>query len=395
MDATYKDTADRLAEARTALRPAEDTLSNVGDTDRYRTGADSSSGAASDTAAQLAGALPAESETDSVSIVETSIADRDIPASAQRQTVAPDTGAQAGAAVTREPFLYRLATSRQMWVASGLVLLIAFVLLARVRWNRKKAVPLPDQRDFNTTLSGRSRSQRRVKESTAGTEELREKTVSASPRTNQMSRETTSDKKKELADIQSQLQALQETRTIVGGVKTLARIGRYVIEQELGRGAMGSVYKAWDPKLDRTVAIKKVEFDLRQSPEEIDRTKALFYRKARAAGGLSHANIVIIYDVEEDENACFIVMEYLKGRDLQALLSQQGKIALHDAIMIFDRVCSALDFAHRRNIVHRDIKPSNIMLTDDGKVKVADFGIAKLPKFDTLFRLVFRGCGLI
>ncbi|MFQ5863863.1 MAG: protein kinase [bacterium] len=177
---------------------------------------------------------------------------------------------------------------------------------------------------------------------------------------------------------------LQETQTILGGIKQVKRIGRYILENEIGRGSMGQVYKAWDPKLDRTVVIKKVAFDFSGKSQEVKNLKDRLLREARAAGRLNHPNIVIIYDVDEEDEFSYIVMEYLPGQDLKFLLETQGKFELLRTIRIISQICNALDYAHQNEIVHRDIKPSNIIVAKDDKVKVADFGIATLPQFGTL-----------
>lgn len=177
---------------------------------------------------------------------------------------------------------------------------------------------------------------------------------------------------------------LEETQTILGGIKKIRRIGRYILEKEIGRGTMGLIYKAWDPKLDRTVAIKQVVFDAINSLHEVSTLKDRLFREARAAGRLNHPNIVIIYDVDEDKNFSYIVMEYLPGKDLKLLLEKEIRFDLARTINIVSQICSALDYAHQMGIVHRDIKPSNIILTQNNHVKVADFGIAKLPHFGTL-----------
>ncbi|MCH8020420.1 protein kinase, partial [candidate division KSB1 bacterium] len=182
----------------------------------------------------------------------------------------------------------------------------------------------------------------------------------------------------------SRLLSWLETKTILGGIKKVRRIGRYIIEKEIARGTMGRVYKAWDPKLDRTVVIKQMAFDFSGSSPEFNNLKNRLYREARAAGRLNHPNIVTIYDVDEEHGFCFIVMEYLDGEDLRVRLERQGKIKLNSALNIFGQICDALDYAHRNGIVHRDIKPSNILITKNDHVKVADFGIAKLPQLGTL-----------
>src|ERR1035438_4328065 len=149
------------------------------------------------------------------------------------------------------------------------------------------------------------------------------------------------------------------------------RIGRYEIVGERGRGAMGVVYKGFDPTIGRTVAIKTV---LTSTTNE-DLLKR-FRREAQAAGVLSHPNIVTIYDAGEDQGMFYIAMEYVEGQTLEQLISG-GPMAVEMVTTIIEDVGSALDHAHAREIVHRDIKPANIMITK-GRAKVMDFGVAKL-----------------
>jgi tRNA A-37 threonylcarbamoyl transferase component Bud32/class 3 adenylate cyclase len=151
------------------------------------------------------------------------------------------------------------------------------------------------------------------------------------------------------------------------------RVGRYEIISELGRGAMGAVYKARDPQIGRTVAIKLI---LTQglSHETIEEYKQRFYREAQSAGQMSHPSIVTIHDIGEDAaGQPFLVMEFLEGQPLD-----KAKPPLKNALDIGRQLAEALDYAHNRGIVHRDLKPANIMLADDGTPKILDFGIAQL-----------------
>src|SRR3989442_6250551 len=149
------------------------------------------------------------------------------------------------------------------------------------------------------------------------------------------------------------------------------RIGRYEITGELGRGAMGIVYKGFDPNIGRTVAIKTVL--LSSDTEEMVKR---FRREAQAAGVLSHPNIVTIYDAGEDQGVFYIAMEYVEGETLLDVIAR-GTVPLEQATTIIEQVGSALDHAHAREIIHRDIKPANIMLRD-GVAKIMDFGVAKI-----------------
>jgi serine/threonine protein kinase len=158
------------------------------------------------------------------------------------------------------------------------------------------------------------------------------------------------------------------------------RFGRYEILAELGRGAMGVVYKARDPKINRVVAVKTISL-VGQSPEGEAEYRERFFREAEAAGRLSHPGIVTIFDMgeEPDTHAPYIVMEYVGGQSLETLLSQDGhKLPVDRALQLALELAEALDCAHGQGVVHRDLKPANVLLTDDGHAKIADFGVAKL-----------------
>lgn len=159
------------------------------------------------------------------------------------------------------------------------------------------------------------------------------------------------------------------------------RFGRYEILTELGRGAMGIVYKARDPKINRVVAVKTVSLSGQPPEEELD-YRERFFREAEAAGRLSHPGIVTIYDVgeEPETRAPYIVMEYVAGQSLDKLLLARGdhKLPSETALQVTLELAEALDCAHGQGVVHRDLKPANILVTEDGHVKIADFGVAKL-----------------
>jgi serine/threonine protein kinase len=157
------------------------------------------------------------------------------------------------------------------------------------------------------------------------------------------------------------------------------RFGRYEIVGELGRGAMGVVYKARDPQIERTVAIKTVSL-WRQEAEEEQEFRLRFLNEAQAAGRLHHSGIVSIFDVgESPENRDpYIVLEYVAGESLNRILARDKKLPLATALKLAEEVAEALDYAHAQGVVHRDIKPANILVTETGHAKIADFGIAKL-----------------
>jgi eukaryotic-like serine/threonine-protein kinase len=159
-----------------------------------------------------------------------------------------------------------------------------------------------------------------------------------------------------------------------------SRIGRYEIIAEIGRGAMGIVYKAHDPKIDRIVAVKTILlFDLEPPDEQEYRER--FYEEARTAGRLSHPGIVTVFDVEPNPGNAnlYIVMEYVDGKSLNKLLAENdGRLPLGPALRLAQEIAEALYFAHSQGVVHRDIKPENILVTPEGHTKIADFGIARL-----------------
>src|ERR1700674_2768167 len=159
----------------------------------------------------------------------------------------------------------------------------------------------------------------------------------------------------------------------------LKRFGRYETVAELGRGAMGVVYKARDPQIDRLVAVKTVSM-WGQDREEETEFRMRFMNEAQAAGRLHHAGIVSIFDVgENSENQDpYIVLEYVSGESLNRILAREKKLSLPQALKLAEEIAEALDYAHAQGVVHRDIKPGNILVTEDGHAKIADFGIAKL-----------------
>jgi Protein kinase domain len=164
-------------------------------------------------------------------------------------------------------------------------------------------------------------------------------------------------------------------------MQTTQQLGRYEIVAELGRGAMGAVFRARDPKIDRTVAIKTIAVPGADATS-MQKYRQRFFREAQAAGRLSHPGIVTIYDVDEDEptHTPFIVMEYADGQTLYdfVLQSPGGKLPLPRVLDLIEQIAGALQYAHSAGIVHRDIKPTNIIVTPEGRTKITDFGIAKI-----------------
>lgn len=156
----------------------------------------------------------------------------------------------------------------------------------------------------------------------------------------------------------------------------ISQLGRYNIIGELGQGAMGTVYKAVDPLIDRIVAIKTINLSL--AMDEKDEYESRFYQEAKAAGRLSHPNIVTIYDVGKSGEIAYIAMEFLQGRELRDLLNDGKRMPVEQVINVVAQVAQGLAYAHENGIVHRDVKPSNIMIVRDGHVKITDFGIARM-----------------
>lgn len=157
------------------------------------------------------------------------------------------------------------------------------------------------------------------------------------------------------------------------------QFGRYEIVAELGRGAMGVVYKARDPQIDRVVAVKTVCI-WGQQPEEEEEFRLRFMNEAQAAGRLHHPGIVSVFDVGEnpDNKDPYLVLEYVDGESLNRILSREKKLPVGRALKLAEEIADALDYAHAQGVIHRDIKPGNILVTQDGHAKIADFGIAKL-----------------
>ncbi len=153
-------------------------------------------------------------------------------------------------------------------------------------------------------------------------------------------------------------------------------LGRYEIVSELGRGAMGVVYKARDPMLERTVAIKTVNMALEE--DGAAQYAARFQQEARAAGGLNHPNIVTIHDIGKSGDIAYMAMEYLEGVELRSLLQTGQPLPVPQAVSIAAQIAEGLAYAHERGVVHRDVKPPNIMVLPNGTVKITDFGIARM-----------------
>lgn len=158
-----------------------------------------------------------------------------------------------------------------------------------------------------------------------------------------------------------------------------SKIGRYDVASEIGRGAMGVVYRAMDPMLERTVAIKTINMAL--DPGEMEHYEKRFTIEARAAGGLNHPNIVTIHDIGRSGDLAYMAMEFLEGRELKDLIAGR-ELTVDRALDIAAQAADGLAYAHQHDVVHRDIKPANIMILGDGRVKIMDFGIARMRTAD-------------
>jgi serine/threonine-protein kinase len=156
------------------------------------------------------------------------------------------------------------------------------------------------------------------------------------------------------------------------------QVGRYLIIGELGRGAMGIVFKAQDPAIGRTIAIKSIRLKELTDDSERERLKERLFREAQSAGILSHPGIVTIYDIAEQDGMAFIFMEFVNGPPLEKMLTREQTPDKETLLSILRQTAAALDYAHKKGIVHRDIKPANIMIHEDGTAKVTDFGVAKI-----------------
>ena len=157
--------------------------------------------------------------------------------------------------------------------------------------------------------------------------------------------------------------------------RKLKQLGRYRIQDELGRGAMGVVYKAHDPVLDRTVALKTIVLD--DEADEREDFHSRFFLEAKAAARLNHPALITIYDFGEEDGLAYMAMELLKGKELSTRM-ESSSLPIREAVAIAEQVAEGLAYAHDGGVIHRDIKPSNIMLLPNGRIKIMDFGVARI-----------------
>jgi serine/threonine protein kinase len=154
--------------------------------------------------------------------------------------------------------------------------------------------------------------------------------------------------------------------------------GRFVVEEAIGRGGMGVVYKALDPLIGRPVAIKILRMDAAMGSESLANLQSRFEQEFRSAGALSHPNIVTIYDVGQEGELSYIAMEFVEGWSLEKMMKSTGSIPMGQVLGMLVELCDGLDYAHKSGVVHRDIKPANVLFTPEGRPKITDFGVAKL-----------------
>ena len=178
----------------------------------------------------------------------------------------------------------------------------------------------------------------------------------------------------------TQGQTAPENKFSLGGKSgTPHRLGRYVIERRLGRGAMGAVYLARDPRINRAVALKVIPIEKEFEDEELKEARLRFFREAESAGRLTHPNIITVYDCGEDKGLAYIAMEYLKGISLTQFTNPKKLLAPNKALELCARTAEALDYAHNQGVIHRDIKPANLLYSlRQDLLKISDFGVARL-----------------
>ena len=159
---------------------------------------------------------------------------------------------------------------------------------------------------------------------------------------------------------------------------TPERFGRFVVEDAIGRGGMGLVYRARDPLIGRQVAIKVLRMDAAMGSESLANLQSRFEQEFRSAGALSHPNIVTIYDVGQEGELSYIAMEFVEGWSLEKMMKSTESIPIGQVLGMLVELCDGLDYAHKAGVIHRDIKPANVLFTPEGRPKITDFGVAKV-----------------
>jgi serine/threonine-protein kinase len=169
------------------------------------------------------------------------------------------------------------------------------------------------------------------------------------------------------------------------------RLGKYPITEVLGKGAMGIVYRGWDPVIKRPVAIKTIRKELIEDDDKAETMSSRFQREAQAAGALSHPGIVAVYEYGEDQQFAYIAMEYVEGNSLREYLARGATFDEGDTVSIMAQLLDALEFAHKHTVWHRDIKPANIIVMSNGRIKLTDFGIARIESAERTRTNVIMG----
>jgi serine/threonine protein kinase len=157
-----------------------------------------------------------------------------------------------------------------------------------------------------------------------------------------------------------------------------ATVGRYQIQESIGYGAMGAVYRAFDPLIKRTLAIKTIRLDIQRSSPQYKSFIDRFYHEARISGTLNHPNIVTLFDIGEEAGHPFLAMEFVPGETIASIIDRGVRFNPERVVGLVSQIASAIDYAHSKSVIHRDIKPSNLILAEGDRVKVTDFGIAKI-----------------
>ena len=179
----------------------------------------------------------------------------------------------------------------------------------------------------------------------------------------------------EVAELKSTMQALERNAQDRSALDEVF-LGRYQVVEILGSGGMGTVFRGWDPRLQRAVALKTIHLARRESDEEEKKAASRLVAEAIAAAQIVHPNVVAIYDTEEVGAIAYVAMEYVHGTGLDRYLEERGKLSWREVLPLGQAICEGLAAAHARDLVHRDIKPGNILLGQDGSIKIADFGLA-------------------